>query len=90
MIAAERAGKVQERAQRQAGAIDQWHGTPAKGGNRTFFQLGVDLRGTGMSMAEIEATLRQEAGYARHPAERRSQVKYIVRTLRGSSRQPTA
>jgi hypothetical protein len=90
MIAAEGAGKVQDRAQRQAAAIDQWHGTPAKGGNRAFFQLGVDLRGAGMSMADIDATLRQEAHHARHPAERRSQVKYIMRTLRGSFRRPTA
>jgi hypothetical protein len=36
-------------------------------------------------MADIEATLQQEAGYARHPAERRRQIKSIMRTLGGSS-----
>jgi hypothetical protein len=83
------AAKVQnDRVQRQASAIDQWHATPAKGGNEAFFQLGVDLRGTGMSMADIGATLRQEAHHARHPAQRRSQIKYIMRTLGRSSRQP--
>ena len=45
MIAAEEAAKVQnDRAQRQEDAIQKWHGTPAKGGNEAFFQLGVDLR----------------------------------------------
>ena len=85
MIAAEAAGKVQDRAQRQTAAIEKWRCTPAKGGNEGFFQLGVDLRGAGLSMAEIEATLRHEAGYARHPDQRRREIKSIMRTLRGSS-----
>ena len=63
---AQEAAKVQnDRAQRQAAAIQTWHDTPAKSGNEAFFQLGVDLRSAGISMADIEATLRQEAGYAR-------------------------
>ena len=36
-----------------------------------------------MSLADIDATLRQEAGYGPHPSERRAQVKYIMRSLRG-------
>jgi hypothetical protein len=32
-------------------------------------------------MPEIKTTLWQEVGYARHPAERRNQIKSIVRTL---------
>ena len=48
MIAAEEAAKMQnDRAQRQAAAIQTWHDTPAKGGNEAFFQLGVDLRSAG-------------------------------------------
>jgi hypothetical protein len=90
MIAAEGAGKVQDRAQRQAVAIERWRGALPGDGNRAFFQLAVNLRSAGMSMADIDATLRQEAHHARHPAERRSQVKYVMRTLRGSSRRPTA
>jgi hypothetical protein len=91
MIAAEEAAKVQDdRAQRRAAAIEKWRGTPAKGGNRAFFQLGVDLRSAGLNMADIEATLRQEAGYARHPAERRSQIKSIMQTLRESFRRLAA
>ena len=63
---------------------------PAKSGNEAFFQLGVDLRSAGLSMAEIEDDLRQEAGNARHPAERRREIKSIMRTLRGSSRRLAA
>ena len=47
--------------------------------------LVVDLDRAGMSHAEIDATLWQEAGYGRHPSERRAQIKYIMRSLRGSS-----
>jgi len=67
-------------ARRQA-AIDQWHSALPGTGNAAFFRLGVDLRGTDMSLSEIEATLWQEAGHARHPAERRDQIKAIMRTL---------
>ena len=87
MIAAEEAAKVQDdRAQRQEAAIQKWRSAPAESGHATFFQLGVDLRGAGLSMADIEDILRLEAGYARHPAERWREIKSVMRTLRGSSR----
>lgn len=70
------------RINRQQTAIEQWHSAPAKGGNAAFFQLGVDLRGIGLSPPEIEATLWQEAGHARSPKQRRGQIKGIMRTLR--------
>ena len=91
MIAAEEAAKMQnDQAQRQAAAIQTWHDTPAKSGNEAFFQLGVDLRSAGLSMADIESTLRQEAGYGRHPTERRREIKNIMRRLGGSSRRMAA
>jgi hypothetical protein len=91
LLADEAAAKVQDdRARRQAAAIQKWHDTPAETGNRAFFQLAVDLRGIGLSMAEIGDVLRLEAGYARHPAERRREVRNIVRTLWGSSRRLAA
>jgi hypothetical protein len=37
-----------------------------------------------MSLADIDATLRREAGNGPHPSERRVQIKYIMRSLRGS------
>jgi len=90
MMAAEEAAKNQnDREQRQATAIDRWHQTPSKKGNESFFQLGVDLLGSGMSMADIHPSLRDQAHHARHPDQRRKQVKYIMRTLRRWSRQPT-
>jgi hypothetical protein len=88
MIAAEEAAKVQ--VQRQAAAIEKWRSAPAETGNRAFFQLGVDLRSAGLSMSDIESTLRQEAGYARHPAERRREIRSVMQTLRGSSRRLAA
>ena len=91
MIAAEEAAKVQDdRAQRKAAAIEKWHLTPAESGHAAFFQLGVDLRGAGLGMAEIESTLWQEAGNARHPTERRREIRNVMRTLRGSSRRLAA
>jgi hypothetical protein len=84
MIAAEETAKMQnDLVQRKAAAIQMWHDTPAKSGNEAFFQLGVDLRSAGLSIADIEATLRQEAGYARHRCERRREIKKIMRRLAG-------
>ncbi len=69
------------RLDRQQAAIGQWHSARAENGNAAFFQLAVEMRGAGMSMIEIEATLWQESAHGRHPAERRSQIKGIMRTL---------
>ena len=91
LLAEEAAAKVQnDRAQRRAAAIDRWRSAPAGTGNRAFFQLGVDLRSSGLNLAGIEAILRLEAGNARHPAERRPEIKSIMRTLQGSSRRLAA
>lgn len=74
-----------QRQERQRKAIEKWRSTPAKGGNQAFFQLGVALRSAGLTMPEINAILWQEAGYARHPTERRSEIKSIMRTLNQAS-----
>ena len=85
LIAEEEAAKAKTNlVQRQSAAIERWRYAPPGDGNDAFFQLGVDLDRTGMSPAEIDATLWQEAGYGRHPSERRAQIKYIMRSLRGS------
>ena len=59
---------------------------PAKSGDEAFFQLGVDLCSAGLSTAEIEDVLRLETGNARHPAERRRDIKRIIKKLRASLR----
>ena len=81
MVRDEAADATDRIAARRQAAIAKWHSTPQRTGNQAFFQLGVDLRSTGMSLPEIGTTLRQEAGQARHPFQRRDQVKGIMRTL---------
>jgi hypothetical protein len=60
-------------------------GTPAKGGNDAFLRLGRDLEKAGMSPAEIDMTLWQEASLGRYPSGRRAQIKHIMWPLTGSS-----
>jgi hypothetical protein len=69
------------RLERQDDAIAKCRFAPPHSGNQAFFQLGVDLRNVGLTVPEIEAILWQEAGQARHPSERRSQIRSIMRTL---------
>ena len=81
MMHEEETSSVAAVSTRRQAAIDTWRSTPSGEGSNAFFQLGVDLRSTGMDHAEIRATLWEEAGYARHPRERRDQIKGIMRTL---------
>ena len=91
LIAEEAAAKAETyRAQRQAQAIEKWRHAPPGDGNGAFLRLGHDLSRIGMNHAEIGATLWQEAGYGRHPSERRVQIKYIMRSLQGSPRRLAA
>jgi hypothetical protein len=81
----EEAAKAQtNQARRQSAAIERWRHASPGDGNVAFLRLGHDLNRIGMSPAEIDGTLRQEAGQGRHPSERRAQIKYIIRSLRGS------
>ena len=85
LIAEEEAAKTKANlVQRQSAAIEKWRCAPAKGGNDAFLRLARELERTGMSLGDIDATLRQEASYGRHPSERRAQIKYVMRSLRVS------
>jgi hypothetical protein len=85
LIAEEEAAKAEtNQARRQSAAIERWRHASPGDGNVAFLRLGHDLNRIGMSPAEIDGTLRQEAGQGRHPSERRAQIKYIIRSLRGS------
>jgi hypothetical protein len=65
LIAQEEATKFHDdRMQRKATAIDRWHIASSGEGNQAFFQLGVDLRGAGMTLSDIADILQQEAGHA--------------------------
>lgn len=50
-------------------------------GNTRFFQFAVDLRGAGLCLIEIEATLRAEANFGRSPKKRLNQIKSVMRSL---------
>jgi hypothetical protein len=91
LIAEEEAAKAEANlVQRRSAAIERWRSAPAKGGNDAFLRLARDLERTGLSLADIGTTLWQEAGFARHPSERRAQIKYIMRSLPGSFRRLAA
>ena len=84
LIAEEEASKIESiRAKRQAEAIYRWRSASPGDGNHAFFRLGCQLAGLGMSNADICSILWQEAGYGRHPSERRAQIEYIMGSLRG-------
>jgi hypothetical protein len=78
------------RQQRRAAAIEKWRCAPPERGNEAFFRLGVELRRLGFCDRDIKDTLRLEAAFARHPSQRRAQIKSIMRELRGSARRVAA
>jgi hypothetical protein len=85
LIAEEDAAKAEtNQARRQSAAIEKWRHVSTVDGNGAFLRLGHGLNKIGMYHAEIGGTLWQEAGQGRHPSERRAQIKYIMRSLRGS------
>ena len=91
LIAEEEATKAQtNRVRRQSAAIERWRHASPGDGNSAFLRLGHDLNRIGMNHGEIDATLWQEAAFGRHPTERRAQIKYIMRSLWGSSRRMAA
>lgn len=83
LIALEHAAKVRDyRMERQDAAIGEWHSALPGHGNQEFFHLAANLRRAGFDDGEIEQTLDQETAFARHPRERRAQIKGIMRALR--------
>ncbi|TJW41800.1 MAG: hypothetical protein E5W83_24440 [Mesorhizobium sp.] len=65
-------------------AKTEWRNSPKKPGtgNRDFFKLGSKLQLAGLSWAEIEVHLRQEAIFARNPMERHRQIPSIISSLK--------
>jgi hypothetical protein len=83
LIADEVASKAESiRARREEAVIDRWRAALPREGNDAFFRLGQQLARIGISHGEINSILWQEAGHARHPSERRAQIKYVMRNLR--------
>jgi hypothetical protein len=79
--AAENASVAGTNAEAIAAAIQKWRETPQGQGNEAFYSLALELVRLGITAEEIELTLRQEAGHARSPDERRNQIPSIMRSL---------
>ena len=72
------------REARVQAAIDAWAESAMvpKVGNKEFHRLATRLQAAGLDLQEIEAILDQEAWRARHPDERRHEIRNIMRSLR--------
>jgi hypothetical protein len=70
-------------ASRRDAAIGQWRSVcqGIGGGHKEFHLLAVGLRGAGLAGAELVDILHDEAVYARHPDERRREIRRLVRGL---------
>lgn len=65
-------------------AINEWRGVGqgSGAGNHAFYSLAVGLKGAGLDDTDLRDTLYEEAVYARNPADRRRDIRRIVRGLR--------
>lgn len=63
-------------------AINKWRETPPGEGHTGFFRLAASLKRVGLDDADLIATLKQEAAFAAHPAERRKEIQSLVRSVR--------
>lgn len=70
-------------------AIAEWRANALQPGqgNQSFFALGAALHRAGLDPFEIRQVLDNEAGFARHPRERRAEIKSILRSLSKPGRQ---
>jgi hypothetical protein len=75
------AGVPPENGVPAAEAIAKWRETPLGRGNEHFYFLAVELKKLGMTPGEIEQILMREASFGRSPAERRDQIRSIMRSL---------
>jgi hypothetical protein len=55
-------------------------------GNQAFFALAAALQRAGLDQFEIKQVLEREADFARHPRERRAEIKNILRSLKKAPR----
>lgn len=78
-----KAGKPKAAEHRRDVAIQEWQEVARQPGvgHSEFFRLGAALKRAGLDPAEVEQTLSEQAWFARHPSERRSQIADIVRSL---------
>jgi hypothetical protein len=53
-------------------------------GNDRFFNYAISLRSAGMSLEQIEMTMRENVEDGNSPKERKNQIPWIMKTLRSS------
>lgn len=75
-------GTGQRRQAKIDKAIDDWRGAFKGDGHNAFFRLGVALKRAGLDESDIQQRLREEAGFAHSPAERRKEIRGIMRSLK--------
>jgi hypothetical protein len=77
-------GFEDRRIARREAALDDWRQTRGRvgEGHAEFFRLAARLRGAGMDLSEIGATLHQEAMWAHSPGQRQKEIRDILKTLR--------
>jgi hypothetical protein len=66
-----------------AKAIADWRGAPPHMGNESFFMLGVRLQRAGLVHEEIRQILVAEAINGRSPAQRKAQIRTVLKSLKG-------
>ncbi|MBU6357063.1 MAG: DEAD/DEAH box helicase family protein [Rhodospirillales bacterium] len=62
-------------------AIATWRCAAKGHGHNEFFKLACKLRGSGMPLDEVRATLQSEVSFARSPDDRRRQISGIMASL---------
>jgi hypothetical protein len=62
-------------------AVEEWRSVATQPGvgHAEFFKLAMTLWRCGLEPYEIQQTLWQEAAHARHPAERRAEIKRLMK-----------
>jgi hypothetical protein len=62
-------------------ATNEWRLTPRGDGHAAFFRLARALHWAGLTDAELTQKLREEAAYAHSPADRRAEIRELVKKL---------
>jgi hypothetical protein len=62
-------------------ATNEWRQTPRGDGHAAFFRLARTLHWAGLTDADLTQKLREEAVYAHSPADRRDEIRKLVKKL---------
>lgn len=82
LLAQKLAGSTKSLEERRDAAIDTWRNAAPGDGAIAFFKLSMALARLNLDLTEIATILRQETLHARHPDERRQQIKSLLKEIR--------